>query len=88
MYANSGVAQPPWITVDVWHMLTKPGIIVAREMEPYRNWCIENIGPVGGLPLIWYNDLYGSWARIHFRYREDAAAFILMSGGKIIDAEV
>jgi len=76
---------PNWI-VDVFDCLPDSGIIVDIEMQPYRKWCQENIGPMQhplhGYALNWWNDLYDIWYEVHFRKPEDATAFMLMSGGK------
>lgn len=79
-----------WITVDLWDTFVgESGIVVMGVMRPYCDWCVENIGPVGRLPLLWYNDLYGKWYQINFKRPEDATAFMLMSGGKRVEnAEV
>lgn len=80
--------ETEWIGVDVWNTFTESGLVITDAMEPYRKWCIENIGPVGRMPLLWYNDLYNDWSQINFKRPEDAAAFILMSGGRIVDAKI
>jgi len=80
-----------WIAISLWDVLLEEGIVVSHVMEPYRKWCKENIGPQwdrDNKNLVWWNDLAGVWYKIHFKKPEDAAAFILMSGGKKVYEEI